>query len=659
TDVGTGAEVSTHVQDSAMEARLKKMEQQLSVSTQSQRKDKVEEALRNRSQDIPQTVKRARFEPSIPEWEIGLKFDPSKIAARDLPCRWVNYRGKALQPPFQHARAEEVASGAQFSLADLPFRDPDYFLAGNVCKSEYLQFWERINACEEVLDWIKYGVDVSRHFVHFKGDFRGVSYDSDTPPPILLSNSKTCIGYEEFILQSLLERVANGSMVVWGKVGEVEPPYLVMPLTVEPSKPRLCHDERFLNLWIKDNSFTLDTLKEVPRVIPKGSYMSNIDDKSGYDHISLSVNSRKYFGVQFGEWYLVYTSLPFGFKASAYIYQMTGMSVTSYCRQLGVPCLQYIDDRLIGEATAQGGMSKDQCGNPQRATAALYIVCEVLVRVGYFIGLRKSVFQPSQILQFLGMLVDSANQCFRIPPIKIEKFKLLRNSVLKGQCVDLNTLQRFAGKCISFMLAVPGAKLFIREVNRAIGRASKNSRPVMLDDKLREEIQHWEFMDTFTEWVPWRAERHLQVSIATDASLFRWGAVVGEQRGIGDFFPTDDDRPIHLKEADAVLKTIATHEGSMKNHRVDAHVDNRAVVAAWEGQGCRSSELNDLIKGIFAITQRSNIDLRLQYIPSAENPADLESRRKSLADCKLSESVWGRVQSVFWSPHCGPHGAGL
>ncbi|XP_069134615.1 uncharacterized protein [Argopecten irradians] len=407
TDVGTGEEVSTHVQDSAMEARLKKMEQQLSGSTQSQRKDKVEEALRNRSQDIPQTVKRARFEPSIPEWEIGLKFDPSKIAARDLPCRWVNYRGKALQPPFQNARTEEVASGAQFSLADLPFRDPDYFLAGNVCKSEYLQFWERINACEEVLDWIKYGVDVSRHFVHFKGDFRGVSYDSDTLPPILLSNSKTCIGYEEFILQSLLERVANRSMVVWGKVGEVEPPYLVMPLTVEPSKPRLCHDERFLNLWIKDNSFTLDTLKEVPRVIPKGSYMSNIDDKSGYDHISLSVNSRKYFGVQFGGWDLVYTSLPFGFKASAYIYQMTGMSVTSYCRQLGVPCLQYIDDRLIGEATAQGGMSKDQCGNPQRATAALYIVCEVLVRVGYFIGLRKSVFQPSQILQFLGMLVDS------------------------------------------------------------------------------------------------------------------------------------------------------------------------------------------------------------------------------------------------------------
>lgn len=28
-----------------------------------------------------------------------------------------------------------------------------------------------------------------------------------------------------------------------------------MPLIVEPSKPRLCHDERFNNLWIKDLPF--------------------------------------------------------------------------------------------------------------------------------------------------------------------------------------------------------------------------------------------------------------------------------------------------------------------------------------------------------------------------------------------------------------------
>ena len=46
-----------------------------------------------------------------------------------------------------------------------------------------------------------------------------------------------------------------------GKVGECEPPHLVMPSMVEPSKPRLCHDERFLSLWVRDSPFSLRYIK--------------------------------------------------------------------------------------------------------------------------------------------------------------------------------------------------------------------------------------------------------------------------------------------------------------------------------------------------------------------------------------------------------------
>ena len=43
-----------------------------------------------------------------------------------------------------------------------------------------------------------------------------------------------------------------------GEVGKVDPPHLVMPITVEPRKPRMSHDEKFLNCWIKDCPFSLD-----------------------------------------------------------------------------------------------------------------------------------------------------------------------------------------------------------------------------------------------------------------------------------------------------------------------------------------------------------------------------------------------------------------
>ena len=93
-----------------------------------------------------------------------------------------------------------------------------------------------------------------------------------------------------------------------------------MPLTLELSKPRLCRDERYINLFVSDLPFKLDTLRDVPHCINKTDKIITTDDKSGYDHILLSDNSKKYFGLVFDGWVMCYCSLPFGFKASCYIY---------------------------------------------------------------------------------------------------------------------------------------------------------------------------------------------------------------------------------------------------------------------------------------------------------------------------------------------------
>jgi hypothetical protein len=69
-----------------------------------------------------------------------------------------------------------------------------------------------------------------------------------------------------------------------------------MPLIIEPSKPRLCHDKRFLNLWIKDLPFRLNTLKDVHRIL-QNSFMATCDEKSAYDYVRLTESSRTYFGI--------------------------------------------------------------------------------------------------------------------------------------------------------------------------------------------------------------------------------------------------------------------------------------------------------------------------------------------------------------------------
>ena len=118
---------------------------------------------------------------------------------------------------------------------------------------------------------------------------------------------------------ALSQKLQTGAVEVWGKVGVVQPPDIVLPITVEPSKPSLCIDAHFLNLRMKDLPFSLDKLIDVPRFVYKNSFMSKIDDKSRYDHILLTNESSTYFGIEWEGLWWVCTTLPFGWKNSPYV----------------------------------------------------------------------------------------------------------------------------------------------------------------------------------------------------------------------------------------------------------------------------------------------------------------------------------------------------
>ena len=66
--------------------------------------------------------------------------------------------------------------------------------------------------------------------------------------------------------------------------------------------------------------------------------------------------------------------------------------------------------------------------------------------------------------------MDSCKQAFLLLDEKRQKFCNLVNLLLASDFTDVNTLQRLSGKYTSFSLAVPGARLFINEINLAFGR---------------------------------------------------------------------------------------------------------------------------------------------------------------------------------------------
>ena len=120
-------------------------------------------------------------------------------------------------------------------------------------------------------------------------------------------------------------------------------------------------------------------------------------------------------------WYFTSNTIPFGWKLSAFVCHSTGLLVSHYFRSIRIPCSLYIDGRhfsqirLPCDSNLVRSLDPDEL-NLVSAHIASFLVCYTLIKLGYCIGLQKSILQPSQSVPFLGFECHSRLQAFRLLP---------------------------------------------------------------------------------------------------------------------------------------------------------------------------------------------------------------------------------------------------
>ena len=72
----------------------------------------------------------------------------------------------------------------------------------------------------------------------------------------------------------------------------------------------------------------------------------------------------------------------------------------------------------------------DEC-NLVAAKSAVFLVAFHWIRLGYFLGLSKSILVPQKMVPYLGFLIDSSSEAFRLIPEKKHKFIELIRETLK------------------------------------------------------------------------------------------------------------------------------------------------------------------------------------------------------------------------------------
>ena len=101
-----------------------------------------------------------------------------------------------------------------------------------------------------------------------------------------------------------------------------------------------------------------------------------------------------------------------------------------------------------------------------------------------------------------------------------------------------------------------------------------------MTESLKEELEHWKFLDSLNGFLPWRKERHLVVKVISDTSNSGWGGILSlteSPKYTRDYWNPDElSAPGGI--AKALHQALSTFARDVFNCRVDAHVDNSSLI---------------------------------------------------------------------------------
>ena len=432
----------------------------------------------------------------------------------------------------------------------------------------------------------------------------------------------------------------------------------------EPNKPRFVLDSRWFNQLTDPPDIRLETLQDLRRCLEPGSLLCTVDLKDGFTHVPLAKDTiavSRWEGVVY-----VFVALPFGSNFAPGVFQKITGAFGAFMRSLQVSLTVYLDDiTLVGLPERPGRRTA-----MERAVDTAWVLVELCYAAGFVLSPAKCSLVPSTSIRVLGMIVDTVAWAFRVPPEKRDGLLALANEMTTTGTTSLRQLQRFVGKGMSLLLAMPALRFFMRPLYGAItawsrritgkgsGEASRQRR--LTDGELTAlrrfttaAMEDWQDMAT---WPPERHRVHT-ITIATDAAGGEaeegrgWGGVLLAQDGLSaevswraHFEGDEATANIAVKETLAVVYTLsrASTTIGLRDCWVHLLVDNTVALAGLRKYDSKMPGMREAIDRFLSWQLRFNVNLTLEYVRSADNPADEPSRSVDVHDLQLADRWYKR-----------------
>ena len=423
-------------------------------------------------------------------------------------------------------------------------------------------------------------------------------------------------------------------------------PNIINPLSVSirsSGKQRLILDLRHVNQFLYKQKFKCEDLGVATQLFDRNYYLFKFDLKSGYHHIEIFPDHRKFLAFEwdFGNGvsrYFQFCVLPFGLSSAPYIFTSILKPLQKSWRSQGIPIAIFLDDGLGGGTDFVS------------AKVNSLVVHSDLLKSGFVPNEEKSLWEPVQVITWLGVVLDTIDGTIKATEERIEKLNAGLVELLSCQPprkVHVKRVASVTGQIISLSPCVGSvARIMTRFLFSVVNSARSWESEVFPSDDSLSEIS---FLNSKVCW----SVQSLPVKVTfSDASNSACGAFVKNSNLVfhQNWSPVERAQSSTWRELKAVCLALEAFASHFSGVKVIWYSDNQNVESILQNSS-READMHQLALLVIQICLEFHISLEVKWIPWELNAkADAISNLTDYDDYTINEAIFQRI-NLFWGPH--------
>jgi hypothetical protein len=260
---------------------------------------------------------------------------------------------------------------------------------------------------------------------------------------------------------------------------------------------RVIHDHsrpygRSLNAALSQTNFSFDSVDDAVALMTHKCYMAKVDIEAAYRHVPIDPADwdKLAFTWPTGSIDDLYMDgyLQFGLMNACEVFNCVGRAIVQMMARRGFHCvIVYVDDFIL------------ICPDQSTTWYAYWALRALLKKLGFSVNPKPhKLVPPCQIIEFLGVTLDSINMQARLSPSKLAETLELVQQTLQRSSITHRSIERLNGKLNWVCKIVYGGRTFLRRLIDAQWSTTRPHHHIRLSASLRLDLEWWhQFLPVF------------------------------------------------------------------------------------------------------------------------------------------------------------------